>query len=715
MKLNYKVLFFLLLLLLVMIAGCGGSRTPTKTILDVNQGVLDGSGEITTERSIVDSQGNVLFSKKLRSPGGPMSELFIHDNDFLGGYPGIREFIQAQGARTSLDRYPRDYYPVNIALLLGGNNLFSNEFWMQNQGLKTLVQREREHLELDVARTALNNREKEFSIEDRRLCIQGGNIVSNLVYYRSENSECYGRRSADCRPHFAEFPFFKSCSSLTNLRDTIRVPQDWENYSLSCNFNNRFSTFPSFLRNVNIGYSHCLVKNLDDSQDTILFGYGVGNPQIEGDISTLRPSVEDLFPNARIESQQLLSTNQVQVKNYSQIIRDLGKVRVIEHVRSDGSISITNSIWTQQALQEEALNESIENNLQLLTKPLIGTVHIGSYENIVNSNYLLLESSATATSDFSKYRVELDTGEVFTVFIDEYSSWFAVTTFDTTIEQIYNSYQNTGQLPTRTPERLLIQKKIDGREFTLIEESETLYFKSNNIFAPGNPYSTLPIYYLRITNVNSDTCQEIFSLYRIDTTGNLEPGQALSCRVENGVLRAQLHEGEFSRRYSLNNEIGMGYIVMRDILFPVIHNEKPSTSYDTGVNSNDHLNNYIDFINNMIDLIQGVIPQDNGNQDTSESSSSTQGGFDSIPDDPVLEIIGELYELKTGDMSASEAIELINFIIPDPSQGLTLTTDQDLALNELLRELESSSNPQSKEFLEFWEDLNPTIAVVRLD
>lgn len=575
MRIKFKVLFFLFLLGLIIIAGCG-SRAPTKTIIDVNEGVLDGSGEIMGERSIVDSQGNVLFSKTLASPGGPMGELFISDRDFLGGYSGIREFVRAQGAKTSGDRDPLDYYPIHIELLLRDNNLFSNEFWIQNQGLNNLVQREREHLELDVARTALNNREKEFSIEDRRLCVQGGIMASNLVYYRSENSGCYGRSSSDCRAHFAEFPFFKSCSSLTNLKDTIQIPQGWNEYSISCNFNNRFSTFPSFIRDVNIGYSHCLLKNLDESQNTILFGYGVGNPQLEGGISNLMPSLEQLFPNAVISNQQELSTNQVQVKNYQQLVRNLGKSNRVEQEFTyssgrDGTITTTRIIttrFTQEQLNAIALNESIENNLELLTKPLIGTVHVSSYQNLVSSNYLLLESSAPAQSQFKKYRITLDDGIEYFAFIDEYSSWFAVTTFDTSINEIYNSYINQNSLLSRTPERLLVQKVRNNREYKLIEESETLYFKSNNIFAPNNPYSTLPIYYLTISNVNSNMCEELFGLYTIDTTSNLQVGQALSCRVENGVLRVQLHEAEFSRRFSSNNEIGMGYMVMRDILFP---------------------------------------------------------------------------------------------------------------------------------------------------
>lgn len=569
------VLLFTLVLLSFILVGCGGSP-PTKTILDIEEGEVAQEGNPMSERSIVDSQGNILYSKDLSQPGGLLRDLFIKDNTIIGK-PTIGSFIRSQGAKTNGERNPSDYYPISIEELLKENNIFNGDYWSRNEGLENLKQLERENLRLSQTRKALNQRDKNFSIEDDRICIQGGRIISNMLYYKSENSACYGKGDANCKPYFAEFPFFKSCSSLTNLKETFTVPSEWDDYSVSCNFNSKFSTIPSFLRNVNVGYSHCLLKNNENSQDSILVGYGVGNSHLENSTS-LELNIENIFNNFEIESREELSNSQIIVKNTLQKIENLGKKTTVEQTiyecyGKDDCGNVVKSISSPitDEVIEEIVNEKEDENYQLLSNPLRGTLHIGSYQDKVSSNYLLFESIAEKEAQIKEYRVNLENGEEYYVYMDNYSSWYAASTNQLDINAFYNSYEKTNQLPPRTAERILIQKVEDGKNYTLTEESETLYYKSNHLFNIDleDSYTTLPIYILQIEGVESDACDYYFANYDYKTD-SLDYEDALMCRVEDSTLTAHLSERFFSNRYSAeeNNEIGLGYMVMRNILYP---------------------------------------------------------------------------------------------------------------------------------------------------
>lgn len=342
-----KIVLIILLVCLILLAGCK-KKPPTKTILDLNEADIHGGGGGFDQRAIVDSQGNILSHKDLIQPGGALRQLYIKDDNIISGHPTIGAFIRAQGARTAGGRVS-DYYPINIKDLLSSDNIFKNEYWKANEGLNNLKQLERDNLRLSSTHSALGNRAKEFSIEDDRLCIQGGKMISNQLYYRSENSGCYGKKSSECRAHFAEFPLFKTCSSLTNLKNTFRVPSDWSNdYSISCNYNSNFASIPSFLRDVNVGYSHCLLKNNEDSKNSILVGYGVGNPQIEN-TNSLKLSVQDLFPNSEISSIDNLGSKSLNIKNPSQKAYDFGNDYIVS--QSDTNKFMIRSFYVSQTYE----------------------------------------------------------------------------------------------------------------------------------------------------------------------------------------------------------------------------------------------------------------------------------------------------------------------------------------------------------------------------
>lgn len=602
------IILFILLLVSFIIAGCD-KEPPTKYIKDVEEGEVYQGGDPMSKRSIVDSQGNILYSKDLSQPGGVLRELFIKD-DKLFNTPTIGQFVRDKGAKISGERDPSDYYPVNIKDLLSQNNIFNGEYWMINEGLSNLKQLERENLRLSQVRKSIGDKDKEFFIEEERLCVQGGNTISNMLYYRSENSGCYGNGNADCRPYFAEFPFFKSCSSLTNLKNTFVVPDEWNNYSISCNFNSNFATIPSFLKDVNVGFSHCLLKNNINSNNSILIGYGVGNPQLESNISTLKLELNSFFESFTTNVENL-GASEVKIKNYEQKVEILGKSIEDERIfpntfpntigcggegvastpcsetnnvtvknttqkveNLENQFSGTGFLGIKSPITDEIIQKIIEDRKEndsflLLSEPLRGTLHINSYQDKVSNNYMLFESIDEKIIEIKEYKVNLENSKEYYVYVDDYSSWYAISTNQLDMNDFYNSYEKTNQSPSRTAERLLIQKVQNDKEYILTEESETLYYKSNHLFNidSDNSYTTFPIYLLQIEGVEEDACENYFGNYDYNSD-LLEYGDSLMCRVESSTLVAHLSEKAFSQEYSENNEIGLGYLVMRNILYP---------------------------------------------------------------------------------------------------------------------------------------------------
>ncbi|MFP4402168.1 MAG: hypothetical protein ACLFPL_02955 [Candidatus Nanoarchaeia archaeon] len=598
-------IIILFLITLIIIAGCGGGGKPPKKYIQ------DLTDEQKEERSIVDSQGNVLFTTSIEESGGFLSDLFIKDDDLLEGYSTIDSFISNQGARVRGPGRISDYYPLNIALLLNNNkqspeqlyqvaidsnrpddiissyapaynydtsvqnsnNIFTHDFWMSQSGMERLLQFEKENLQISNSWYAIGEKEKEFVIEDERLCVQGGRVISNLLYYRSENSGCYGKSTSNCQAHFNEFPVFKSCSGLSELKESVKVPSDWNSYSLSCNFNSRFSSIPSFFENINMGYSNCVLKNLDESKNSVLFGYAVGNPYIEGQSNALNVSIEELFPQNNIVSQNELSSQNITVRGIEQEAVNLEKsfsgLNGYNNEDGQSTPQFSNNIYnsgrfkiTNAALREGYLKSSLTPGHNLY-----GTIHLGSYQSKVSNNYALVESTREVNTDVERYQVTLENNDEYFVYIIPYTSWYAISTDEIDISDLYNQYSQNSTLPRKSAERIYHTKYENGKQYTLSEESETLKYKSN-LFNPTDSYTTSPIYLLKITNSVSEDCDRYFKEYNYEKNDKLSNSNAVSCDVSGGVLHAELNERVFSDQFSPENEWGFGYIVMRNIMYP---------------------------------------------------------------------------------------------------------------------------------------------------
>lgn len=583
MKLTYILLFFSLLL----IVGCGGGSPPTKTVVDIS--LEDKAGRV-----IIDSQGTVIYGpKEIDVSGAPLNGFFIQDDNVIGKAT-IEAFIQDLGANVNGDRID-NYYPLNLAKLMENNNIFSGSFWKNDQAASRLIDMEQDNLNLDLYTPLLNNRDKAFTFEPERVCIQGGKMLSNLIYYKNENKGCYGNGDSNCEASFGTFPLIKTCSSLSNLKDTIEISNIWSDYSISCNYNSNFATLPSFTYQTNIGYSFCHFKNLDRSnnQDSIIIGYGVGNSQIEGEFSNLELDIENLFDSMNIDSSdiQLLSTIDLRFKDIEQKTVDKGKSQKIYiGDDSDGNPQYNYVAWTSGSLRANFestrgnVTPSDEGQWELLVDPIVGTSHIESYQDKVSSNYLLMERISPKIVSVNKSRVTTDDNNQYYVYTNNYNDWYLIANFDIDITTVFNGYgvpTTSGFLlpvtyydeigiPLRTPERILIQKNMDSSEYILTEESETLKYKTE-IFLPDNSYSRFPVYTLEITNVDSDFCDRYFSLYdyRDDTVLPYdESGDSMSCKVEGGVVTIMLNERLFSLDYSPTGEYGAGYLLLREILYP---------------------------------------------------------------------------------------------------------------------------------------------------
>ncbi|MFT4244034.1 MAG: hypothetical protein ACMXYB_01100 [Candidatus Woesearchaeota archaeon] len=614
MNISKKTVIFILLFLIIILAGC--KKAPTKTIIDLEGSNLNGSGEVRDERSIVDSQGNVLFTKTIEEPGGMLSGIFIIDRailcgnyesgNLLGGVQqsgkgrgglgegdcgsnGIKQYIESMGAKTQGDRTPLDYYPLNQVKLLNNNNLLELSFWTGDESLINLMNLEKENLELSNTQNAIPNRAKEFSIEDERICIQGGNMISNLIYYSHENPTCHSKDDATCRATFVEFPLFKTCTSLTDLRNSFSVPGSWSSFSVSCGFNDNFATLPSFIRGLNVGFSNCLYKNLDDSKESIIIGFGVGNPTIESESSILSVSVEDFFTGLQVSQIQNIGSQSLRSREFEQEIVNLGKTITQEDLSDESEPSS----WTKpfrevtRTLRSigcrvfgscrddsedrdeifvydvlDNLTEEIESEGFEILNIFWGSEH---GDSLGSDNYVLIESKKVVPKNFNKYRVILEDNSQYYVYINPSTSWFAISNFDFSLSQLLNQgyYQFS-----YTPERLYVRKRIDGRVYTLTEESETLHYKSGNIFNAEDSFTTLPIYLLRIEGANSNLCRELFGFYGFESSQSLQYGKHISCQVQGGVLNARISEKYFSQRFSPNNQMGAAYILIRNILFP---------------------------------------------------------------------------------------------------------------------------------------------------
>lgn len=555
MKLK-KICIFLLLIFLMsetlVFAGSGGrGKPPKKTVIEIND-------LSKAERVIIDGKGQVIYKKGILEPGNPIEKLFIQDDQILGGKSTIQQFLRDKGARVRGTR-ESNYYPIDIDRILENQNLFSNSFWKSDfNGAKELLDLEKDHLKLSISQYALNEKDKNFQFEPSRVCIQGGKMLSNFEYYRNEIGGCYHKSSGRCEATFNTFPLFKTCSSLTSLKDSFKVP--WEdNYVISCNFNSNFATLPSFIKNVNFGYSYCVVKNLETNEDenTIIIGNYLGNPQLENIVSDLKVSPELLFESSIIHSVNELTSTTKTVKSIEQKSINLGK-------------KILNSPYTEDLL--ELTLSGIQENYSRLAPPLIGTSHVGSQENKVSSNYLLVEDIREKEEIFKKYKVTLNDLKEYYVYLNEYTSWYAISNYDIDLEDIFNEYSKVPELPTRTGERILIQKVEDSKKYSIIEMSERLYYKhygNSSIFNPNdNAYTNYPIYYLKIENVSSDSCKNLFDIYNFEESNSLTYGEEISCIVEGNILHSYISEREFSNTFSPNFEIGAGYILLRNILFP---------------------------------------------------------------------------------------------------------------------------------------------------
>ena len=548
-----KMLFFLVLTTLLVIGGCsGGGSKPTKTVYDI-------SDSSKSEKVIIDSQGGVIFSKTIGDNGAPLDNLFVRDNDILNGKSTINTFLKDEGASVKGSRIS-DYYPVNVKTILENQNIFTNGYWTTNNYARGLLELEKENLKLSSTHTTLQNPTKEFVFENERVCFQGGKILSNFKYYRSENTECYNDKSASCIPHFNEFPLFKTCHSLTNLKDTFTIPNSWknDNYIISCNYNSNFATLPSFIDEMDKGYSYCIAKNSENTQEdnTIIFGHYVGNPQLEGNVDSLNVSIEHLFEGVQFKSNEKLSSTTRNIKSFEQKAVDLGK--------KDSK----NSAYSMSEL-EHKFKQTYSDSYSLLSEPLIGTLHTSSYQNMVTSNYLLLESIDVIKSEFEKYKVTLVGGEEYFVYINKETSWYAISNFNVSLDEIYLEYEKSETLPSRTAQRLLIQKVEDGRTYTLTEESEKLYYKtSTTIYSPSDEYTKFPIYLLKITGVDdSSYCDTLFEIYSYENSKTLTYENAISCIVEGTTLYATINERILSQEILEYEEMGYGYIMLREILF----------------------------------------------------------------------------------------------------------------------------------------------------
>ena len=585
MRLSYILFFFTLLLVM----GCGGGSPPTKTVVDIS--LEDKAGRV-----IIDSQGTVIFGpKEIEVSGAPLNGFFIQDDNIIGKAT-IEAFIQDQGANVNGGRVS-NYYPLNLAKLMENNNIFSGPFWRNDQAASRLVDMEQDNLNLDLYTPLLNDRNKAFTFEPERVCIQGGKMLSNLIYYRSEYYSgygCYGNGDGTCKPSFATFPLFKTCSSLSNLKDTIEISNIWNDYSISCNYNSNFATLPSFTYQTNIGYSYCHFKNLDrsNSHDSIIIGHGVGNSQIEGKSSNLELDVEGLFESMNVGSSdiQFLGTVDLRFKGIEQRMVDMGKSQAIyTGDDEDGDPMYDFIAWNSASLRASFesgnVTPSEEGSWELLVNPIVGTQNPSSHQNMVSSNYLLMESIAPKVISVNKSKVTTDDNNQYYVYTNNYNDWYLIANFDVNIDTIFNEY-GTPQvasgfffsttyyddigIPARTPERLFIQKKIGSSTYTLTEESETLKYKTQ-IFLPENSYSRFPVYTLRITNVDSDFCDKYFSLYDYRNDIVLpydESGDSMSCKVVGGTVTIILNERLFSLDYSSTGEYGGGYLLLREILYP---------------------------------------------------------------------------------------------------------------------------------------------------
>lgn len=216
--------------------------------------------------------------------------------------------------------------------------------------------------------------------------------------------------------------------------------------------------------------------------------------------------------------------------------------------------------------EEEEFEDAL-NGYLLLTDLLPGTVHLGSYQDKTSNSYIFLESNQEMAVQFEEYKVTLDTGEVYYAYLNQESSWYVISSFQLDLNSFYNQYSRVDTLPSRTAERIFIQKSQNSKKYTLTEESETLYYKGEVLFNIPNDYTTFPIYKLQIEGVGANACESYFGSYTYKTDV-LNYGDALMCKVEGNMLRAHLNEKVFSQTYSEDNEMGLGYLVMRNILYP---------------------------------------------------------------------------------------------------------------------------------------------------
>ena len=479
------------------------------------------------------------------------------------GFSTISAFVENQGAVAAGFREP-NYYPVNIKRILENDNLFSSAYLNTDEGAKELLQLEKEHLFLVESQLSfLNDRDKEFSFERDRVCIQPGKMLSNLLYYRSENGACYGGGGGSCAAYFAEFPIFKTCSSISDLRSTFNIPTSWSEYSLNCNFNENFATLPSFVEDVNFGYSYCLAKDLNENNNdnTIIFGHMVGNSHIERSIDSIKPTIANIFGSGNIQSSQVVQSG------ISKTVK-LANQRAI-------------NLGTQAQNLQGTFQSRFAENYSLIVPPLPGTVHTGSYQDKVSSNYLLIEDIREHTASFTKYKVVLNDNSEYFVYLDTYTSWYLIANYDLSSSEfntLFNNYQKTSTLPARTPERLYLEKREGGKTYTLTEESELLAYNSVNFFNPNQQsYTKLPVYYLRITNSNPNDCADLFGRYNPANSFDLAFGKAIACRYDESdnslyvTISEKFFSNEFSKR-SQNGlgapELGAGYILLRNVLFP---------------------------------------------------------------------------------------------------------------------------------------------------
>lgn len=616
MNISKKTWILVLILLLVILAGC--KKAPTKTIFDLEDSHLVGNpvGEdkVRDARSIVDAQGNVLFSKTIDDPGAPLGSIFIIDRNIIcGNYEGdftpttlgkgggigagncnsdgIKSYIESRGAKTKGDRTPLDFYPLNQVRL--NNNLLDLSFWTGEESMQTLLRFEKENLILSGTQSALPDRTKEFFFEEDRVCIQGGQMISNLIYYSHENPSCHNKKNADCRATFVEFPLFKTCLSLTDLRQTFRVPETWEDYSVSCGFNENFATLPSLIRGTNIGFSNCIYKNLGTANETIVTGFGVGNPTIEAESSELSIIVDNFFRGQEIleNSSSSISLNS---RTFRQEIVNYGKGMIEDNFISKDEESLRfekkGSIFVK-TYDGEQCDPSQDTIFCILERPILtydqmdyleqwhtdsennnvlavmqGSKHT---DNMGSDNYLFLEYNEVTSQNFEKYRIKLTDNNEYFVYINPTTQWFALANYDFDLESSFNQEYFESFY---TPERLYVRKQIGDKVYILTEESETLYFKSQTIFVPENPHTTLPVYYLRIEGATPNMCQELFGLYNFRSATELSTTDHMVCQVEGGVLNAKLNEHKFSSKFSEGNLAGAGYVLLRNIIFPLNNN-----------------------------------------------------------------------------------------------------------------------------------------------